>query len=203
MSKRASSPSKEWFCKSAKNATRLPLFSNFFIKSSPIFAVVLLCPKKRRSPITIYATVAKFLYRRQRIRSARYIKMKFSNFDLLGRKSGSRRRALLQEPPFEGEEALFDKSRLLSLLPFSHHASQIAICSRSATRQCLPQANLQSRRSRGQDTSLALAASHTVGARARPLFFALPGKKFTHSSAKTFKKEGGTCKQSRNPQTER
>ena len=39
--------------------------------------------------------------------------------------------------------------------------------------------------------SLALAASHTVGARARPLFFALWGKKFTHSSAKTFKKEVG------------
>ena len=77
------------------------------------------------------------------------------------------------------------------LLPFSHHASQIAFCSRSATRQCLPQANLQSRRSRGQDTSLALAASHTVGARARPLFFALPGKKVTHSSAKNFKKEVG------------
>ena len=77
------------------------------------------------------------------------------------------------------------------LLPFSHHASQIAFCSRSATRQCLPQANLQSRRSRGQDTSLALAASHTVGTRARPLFFALLGKKFTRSSAKTFKKEVG------------
>ena len=106
----------------------------------------------------------------------------------------------MQEPPFEGEEALFDKSRLLSLLPFSHHASQIAICSRSATRQCLPQANLQSRRSRGQDTSLALAASHTVGARARPLFFALSGKKSTLTSAKTFKKEGKRCEQSKKPQ---
>ena len=89
------------------------------------------------------------------------------------------------------ERGLFlTKTASSFLLPFSHHASQIAFCSRSATRQCLPQANLQSRRSRGQDTSLALAASHTVGARARPLFFALRAKKFTLTSAKTFKKRG-------------
>ena len=77
------------------------------------------------------------------------------------------------------------------LLPFSHHASQIAFCSRSATRQCLPQANLQSRRSRGQDTSLALAASHTVGARARPLFFALQAKNSPSPPQKPSKKEVG------------
>ena len=81
----------------------------------------------------------------------------------------------MQEPPFEEEEALFDKSRLL--FPVAVFASRIA--NRVLLAFC------------DGCHSLALAASHTVGARARPLFFALPGKKFTHTSAKTFKKGGG------------
>ena len=89
--------------------------------------------------------------------------------------SGSRRRALLQKRPFEGEEALFDKNCLL--FPVAVFASRIA--NRVLLAFC------------DGCHSLALAASHTVGARARPLFFALLGKKFTHTSAKTFKKEVG------------
>jgi len=42
----------------------------------------------------------------------------------------------------KGEEALFAKSASSFLLPFSHHASQIAFCSRSATAAMLAEGKL-------------------------------------------------------------
>ncbi|MBQ8338860.1 MAG: hypothetical protein IJY16_00230, partial [Clostridia bacterium] len=74
----------------------------------------------------------------------------------------------------EGEEALFDKNRLL--FPVAVFASRIA--NRVLLAFC------------DGCHSLALAASHTVGARARPLFFAPWGQKIHPHLRKNLQKRG-------------